>query len=78
MTTVFVVSAQDIVDQHSRSVAKGLRFIPGLFRSVGGNKNPSLASLRGLNTAPHIVFVDGRPVYDPFFGDNVSYEPANT
>ena len=68
-TTVFEVSAQDILDQNARSVADALRFVPGLFLSIGGNKNPSLASVRGLNTGQNVVFIDGRPVYDPFFGD---------
>ncbi|MEO8328131.1 MAG: hypothetical protein ABI618_19975, partial [Nitrospirota bacterium] len=59
-TTIFAVYAQDTLDQHSRSVAKGLRFSPGLCRSVGDKNNPSLASLSGLDPAPHIVFVGGR------------------
>lgn len=59
-TTIFAVYAQDTLDQHSRSDAKGLRFSPGLCRSVGGKKNPSLASLSGLDPAPHIVLVGGR------------------
>ncbi len=65
-TTIFAVYAQDTVDQHSRSFTNGLRFFPSLFRSVGGKKNPSLASLSGMDPAPHIVFVGGRSGYDQF------------
>jgi outer membrane cobalamin receptor len=50
-------------------VADALRFVPGLFLSVGGGKNPSNAVVRGLTARQTIVFIDGRPVYDPFFGD---------
>lgn len=66
---VFEVTAQDILDQNARSVADALRFVPGLFLSVGGGKNPSSAVIRGLTVRQTIVFIDGRPVYDPFFGD---------
>ncbi|HSE59095.1 MAG TPA: TonB-dependent receptor plug domain-containing protein [Nitrospiraceae bacterium] len=66
---VFEVTAQDILDQNARSVADALRFVPGLFLSVGGGKNPSSATIRGLTVRQTIVFIDGRPVYDPFFGD---------
>jgi outer membrane cobalamin receptor len=66
---VFEVTAQDILDQNARSVADALRFVPGLFLSVGGGKNPSSAIIRGLTVRQTIVFIDGRPVYDPYFGD---------
>ena len=67
--SVFEVSAQDILDQNARSLADALRFVPGLFLSVGGTTAPSFASIRGLNARQNVVVVDGRPVYDPFFGD---------
>jgi iron complex outermembrane receptor protein len=66
---VFEVTAQDILDQNARNVADALRFVPALFLSVGGTKNPSFASIRGLTSRQNVVFIDGRPVYDPFFGD---------
>jgi outer membrane receptor for ferrienterochelin and colicin len=68
-TSVFEITAQDILDQNSRSVAEALRFVPSTFLSVGGTKNPSLISIRGLNAGANVIYVDGRPVYDPFFGD---------
>ena len=48
-TSVFEVSAEDILDQNARSLADALRFVPGLFLSVGGTTAPSFASIRGLN-----------------------------
>ncbi len=66
---IFVVTSKDIVDQNSRNVGEALRFVPGLIFSEGGTKNPKLASLRGLGTRQYVVFIDGRPVYDPYFGD---------
>ncbi|MBI4002554.1 MAG: TonB-dependent receptor [Nitrospira defluvii] len=68
-SSVYEISAQDILDQNARNVADALRFVPGLFLSVGGGKNPSSAVSRGLSARQTIVFIDGRPVYDPFFGD---------
>lgn len=68
-SSVYEISAQDILDQNARNVADALRFVPGLFLSVGGGKNPSSAVVRGLTARQTIVFIDGRPVYDPFFGD---------
>lgn len=68
-SSVYDISAQDIVDQNARNVGDALRFVPGLFLSVGGGKNPSSAVVRGLTARQTIVFIDGRPVYDPFFGD---------
>ena len=63
------MTAQDILDQNAQSVADALRFVPGLFLSVGGTTAPSVASIRGLTARQNVVFIDGRPVYDPFFGD---------
>ena len=68
-TSVFEITAQDILDQNVRSVAEALRFVPGTFLDVGGTKNPSRVSIRGLNAGANVVYIDGRPVYDPFFGD---------
>ncbi|MDI3467429.1 MAG: hypothetical protein OJF50_006250 [Nitrospira sp.] len=68
-SSVYEISAQDILDQNARNVGDALRFVPGLFLSVGGGKNPSSAVVRGLTARQTIVFIDGRPVYDPFFGD---------
>jgi len=66
---IFVVTSKDIMDQNARNVGEALRFVPGLIFSEGGTKNPKLASLRGLGSRQYVVFIDGRPVYDPFFGD---------
>jgi outer membrane cobalamin receptor len=68
-SSVYEVSAQDILDQNARSVGDALRFVPGLYLSVGGGKNPTSAVIRGLTARQTIVFIDGRPVYDPYFGD---------
>lgn len=68
-TATFEVTAQDILDQNARSVADALRFVPGVYLSVGGTTAPSVASIRGLTARQNVVFIDGRPVYDPFFGD---------
>ncbi|MDH5699826.1 MAG: TonB-dependent receptor [Nitrospirota bacterium] len=68
-TATFEVTAQDILDQNARSLADALRFVPGLYLSVGGTTAPSFASIRGLTARQNVVFIDGRPVYDPFFGD---------
>ena len=66
---IFVVTAKDILNFNARNVGEALRFVPGLIFSEGGTKNPKLASLRGLGSRQYVVFIDGRPVYDPYFGD---------
>ena len=68
-TSAFEITDQDILDQNARSLADALRFVPGLYLSVGGTTDPSFASIRGLTARQNVVFIDGRPVYDPFFGD---------
>jgi iron complex outermembrane recepter protein len=66
---IFEVTARDILDQNARNVGDALRFVPGLFLATGGTKNPSFAVIRGLTARQNVVFIDGRPVYDPYFGD---------
>ncbi len=65
----FIVTADDILQQNARNVGDALRFVPGLIFSEGGTKNPKLSSIRGLGSRQYAVIIDGRPVYDPFFGD---------
>ncbi len=66
---IFVVTAKDILNLNARNVGEALRFVPVLIFSEGGTKNPKLASLRGLGSRQYVVFIDGRPVYDTYFGD---------
>ncbi len=68
-TAIFEITDQDLLDQNSRSLSDALRFVPGLFLSVGGTTGPSFASIRGLSARQNVVFIDGRPVYDAWFGD---------
>ncbi len=66
---IFVVTAKDILNLNARNVGDALRFVPGLIFSEGGTKNPKLASLPGLATRQYVVFINDRPVYNPYFGD---------
>ncbi len=68
-TSVFEITDQDILDQNARSLGDALRFVPGLFLSVGATVGQSFASPRGLTARQNVVFIDGRPVYDSWFGD---------
>jgi len=68
-TSVFEITDQDILDQNARSLSDALRFVPGLFLSVGGTTGQSFASIHGLTARENVVFIDGRPVYDAWFGD---------
>ncbi len=74
---IFVVTATDILKLNARNVGEALRFVPGLIFSEGGTKNPKLASLRGLGTRQYVVFIDGRPVYDPYFWRCGSQQPPH-
>ncbi len=69
LSQVFVVTSEDIMDQNARNVGEALRFVPGIIYSEGGTKNPKVANLRGLGSGQYVVFIDGRPVYDPWFGN---------
>ena len=66
---IFVVTAKDILNLNARNVGDALRFVPGLIFSEGGTKNPKLASLPGLGTRQYVVFINNRPVYNPYFGN---------
>ncbi len=68
-TSIFEITDQDLLDQHARSLGDALRFVPGLFLSVGGTTGQSFASVRGLTARQNVVLIDGRPVYDAWFGD---------
>ena len=68
-TSVFEITAQDLLDQNARSLGDALRFVPSLFLSVWATTGQTFASIRGLTARQNVVFIDGRPVYDPWFGD---------
>ena len=68
-TSVFEITDQDLLDQNARSLGDALRFMPGLFLSVWATTGQTYASIRGLTARQNVVFIDGRPVYDPWFGD---------
>jgi outer membrane cobalamin receptor len=68
-TSEFILTDQDVLDQNARSMGDALRFVPSLFLSVWATTGQTFASIRGLTARQNVVFIDGRPVYDPWFGD---------
>ncbi len=76
VSRVFEVTAQDILNQNARNVGEALRFVPGVIYGQGGSQNEGAIIIRGLghrsglssNDKMYSVFVDGRPVLEPFLG----------
>ncbi len=70
------ITAQDILNQNARNVGEALRFVPGVIYGQGGLQNEGSIIIRGLghraglssNDKMYSVFVDGRPVMEPFLG----------
>ncbi len=80
ISRVVEVTAQDILDQNARNVGEALRFVPGIIYGRGGAsgtpRNEGSIIIRGVgpraglsgDDKKYAVFIDGRPVYEPFLG----------
>jgi iron complex outermembrane recepter protein len=67
---IFVLTAEDIRRGGFSSLAEALRMVPGLYVARGNADSWTIAA-RGFafpNNDKLLVLVDGRNVYDPFFG----------
>lgn len=75
-SSVYEVSAQDILDMNARNVAEALRFIPGVVMGQGGPRNEAHVLIRGVgpraglagDDSKYAIYIDGRPVSEPFLG----------
>lgn len=72
----YEVTAKDILAQNARNVGEALRFVPGVIYGQGGLQNEGSIIIRGIghrqglssNDKTYSVFIDGRPVLEPFLG----------
>lgn len=75
-SSVYEVTAQDILDMNARNVGEALRFVPGVIFGQGGPRNEAHVMIRGVgpragltgDDSKYTVFIDGRPVSEPFLG----------
>lgn len=76
MSRTYEVTAKDILAQNARNVGEALRFVPGVIYGQGGLQNEGSIIIRGIghrqglssNDKTYSVFIDGRPVLEPFLG----------
>lgn len=76
LSSVYEVTAQDILNMNARNVGEALRFVPGVIFGQGGPRNEAHVLIRGVGPRAGLtgddlrysVFVDGRPVLEPFLG----------
>jgi len=76
VSRVIEITAQDILNQNARNVGEALRFVPGVIYGQGGSQNEGAIIIRGLghrsglssNDKMYSVFIDGRPVLEPYLG----------
>ena len=76
ISRTYEVTAADILNQHARNVGEALRFVPGVIYGQGGQHNEGSIIIRGLGHRSGLssfdkmysVFIDGRPVLEPFLG----------
>lgn len=76
ISRTYEVSSQAILNQNARNVGEALRFVPGIIYGQGGTQNEGAIVIRGLghrsglasNDKLYSVFIDGRPVLEPFLG----------
>jgi outer membrane cobalamin receptor len=76
LSRTYEVTAKDILAQTARNVGEALRFVPGVIYGQGGLQNEGSIIIRGIghrqglssNDKTYSVFIDGRPVHEPFLG----------
>ena len=76
ISRTYEVTAEDILNQNARNVGEALRFVPGVIYGQGGPHNEGSIIIRGLGHRSGLssfdkmysVFIDGRPVLEPFLG----------
>jgi len=76
ISRTYEVTAKDILAQNARNVGEALRFVPGVIYGQGGLQNEGSLIIRGVghrqglssNDKTYSVFIDGRPVLEPFLG----------
>ena len=76
ISRTYEVTAKDILAQNARNVGEALRFVPGVIYGQGGLQNEGAIIIRGIghrkglssNDKTYSVFIDGRPVHEPFLG----------
>jgi outer membrane cobalamin receptor len=76
ISRTYEVTAKDILAQNARNVGEALRFVPGVIYGQGGLQNEGSIIIRGIghrkglssNDKTYSVFIDGRPVHEPFLG----------
>ncbi len=76
ISRTYEVTAKDILAQNARNVGEALRFVPGVMYGRGGMDNAGSIIIRGIghrqglssNDKTYSVFIDGRPVLEPFLG----------
>jgi len=76
ISRTYEVTAKDILAQNARNVGEALRFVPGVIYGRGGMDNAGSIIIRGIghrqglssNDKTYSVFIDGRPVLEPFLG----------
>jgi outer membrane receptor protein involved in Fe transport len=66
LATVSTIVASDIENQKPRDLSDVLKFIPGSMVSFGDKDTYNL-KLRGISSNRIALFVDGVPVYEPYF-----------
>ncbi|MGQ0810365.1 MAG: TonB-dependent receptor plug domain-containing protein [Nitrospiraceae bacterium] len=76
LSSVYEVTAQEILNMNARNVGEALRFVPGVIFGQGGPRNEAHVLIRGVgpragltgDDSKYTVFIDGRPVLEPFLG----------
>ena len=67
VTVTTEITAEDIRDTNSRTVAEALNYIPGVYVS-GGRKNQPNIQIRGLDQSRALILIDGVPYYETTYG----------
>ncbi|WP_455246160.1 TonB-dependent receptor plug domain-containing protein, partial [Petrachloros mirabilis] len=76
ISSVYEVTAHDILGMNARNVGEALRFVPGVIMGQGGPRNEAHIMVRGVgpraglsgDDSKYAVFIDGRPVSEPYLG----------
>ncbi len=73
-SAITVITAKDIADRRSNTVAEILRGVPGLdVQSNGGIGQPTSVFLRGANSGHTLVLIDGIEMNDPSSTSNAFF-----
>ena len=62
-----VITAEDIQETNSRTVAEALTYVPGVRVSTGRKNEPNV-QLRGLDQSRALILIDGVPYYETNYG----------